>query len=136
MLLFSFGLMYQCLNRAIPSRKCSINAPAKWRNSVYILTEICHQRSKWLGAHYEIIIEKKLFEFFIFSFSPPPGNSDKERFRVQPGRIEDYSLGRGTIAQKEAQQVMENLIFPLTKPFISKRFFKILGQIMYKSILR
>jgi len=43
-------------------------------------------------------------------FSPPPGVSgaqqqyDKERFRVQPGRIEDYSLGRGSLAQKEAQQ--------------------------------
>ena len=47
-LLFSFGLMYQCLNGAIPSRKCSITAPAKWRNSVYVLTEICNQRSKWL----------------------------------------------------------------------------------------
>ena len=22
--------------------------PAKWRNTVYVLTEICHQRSKWL----------------------------------------------------------------------------------------
>ena len=30
------------------SRKCSIMAPAKWRNYVYALTEICHQRSKWL----------------------------------------------------------------------------------------
>merc|ERR1711935_570802 len=42
-------------------------------------------------------------------FSPPPGvsgaqkNYDQERFRVQPGRIEDYSLGRGSLAQKEAQ---------------------------------
>jgi len=43
-------------------------------------------------------------------FSPPPGVSgaqkqyDQDRFRVQPGRIEDYSLGRGSLAQKEAQQ--------------------------------
>merc|ERR1711935_433800 len=43
-------------------------------------------------------------------FSPPPGVSgaqkqyDQEGFRVQPGRIEDYSLGRGSLAQKEAQQ--------------------------------
>ena len=49
LLLFSFGLMYQCLYGAIPSWKFSIKAPAKWRNSVYVLTEICHQRSKWLG---------------------------------------------------------------------------------------
>ena len=42
--------MYQCLNGAIPSRKCSIKAPAKWGNSVYVvLTDICHQRSKWLS---------------------------------------------------------------------------------------
>ena len=38
LLLFSFGLMYLCLNRAIRSRKCSIKAPAKWRNSLYVLT--------------------------------------------------------------------------------------------------
>ena len=44
-----FWLMYQCLNRAIPSRKYSIKTPANWRNSVYVLTEICDQRSKWLG---------------------------------------------------------------------------------------
>ena len=29
LLLFSFGLMYLCINRAILSRKCSIQAPAK-----------------------------------------------------------------------------------------------------------
>merc|ERR1712223_2296973 len=38
------------------------------------------------------------------NFSPPPGNSDKERFRVQPGRIVDYSLGRASIAQNEAHR--------------------------------
>ena len=41
----------QCLNRAIPSRKCPIKAPAKLRNSVHVLIEICHQRSKWLGPY-------------------------------------------------------------------------------------
>ena len=41
--------MYQWINGAIPSRKCSIKAPAKWKNSVYVLTEICHNRSKWFG---------------------------------------------------------------------------------------
>lgn len=30
---------------------------------------------------------------------------EQERFRVQPGRIEEYSLGRGSIAQQEAQKV-------------------------------
>ena len=28
--------MYQCFNRSIPSRKCSIKAPAKWRNYDYV----------------------------------------------------------------------------------------------------
>ena len=55
-----------------------------------------------------------LNEYFAISFSPPPNVSsaqkayDQERFRVQPGRIEDYSLGRGTLAQREAQQVLVN----------------------------
>ena len=44
--------MYQCLNRAFLSMKCSIKAPAKWRNSVHTLTETCHQRSKWLDPKY------------------------------------------------------------------------------------
>ena len=35
--------MYQFLNRAIPSRKCSIKAPATRRNSVYVLMEIYNQ---------------------------------------------------------------------------------------------
>lgn len=29
---------------------------------------------------------------------------EQERFRVQPGKIEEYSLGRGSIAQQEAQK--------------------------------
>ena len=33
----------------IPTMKFSFKAHAKWRNSVYVLTEICHQISKWLG---------------------------------------------------------------------------------------
>ena len=55
LLLFSFGLMYQCLNRAIPLRKCSIKAPAKWINSVYVLTDISHQRSKWLSLNQVVV---------------------------------------------------------------------------------
>ena len=43
--------MYQCINKAIPSRKYSIKVPAKWRNSFFILMEISHQRSKWLGPY-------------------------------------------------------------------------------------
>ena len=30
---------------------------------------------------------------------------EQERFRVQPGRIEEYSLGRGSIAKQEAERV-------------------------------
>jgi hypothetical protein len=33
---------------------------------------------------------------------------EQERFRVQPGKIEEYSLGRGSIAQQEAQKVNMN----------------------------
>ena len=41
-ILFSFGLIYQSLNGAFPSRKCFINEPATWRNFVKmnILMEI------------------------------------------------------------------------------------------------
>ena len=38
--------MCQCINEAIPSRKCSITTPAKCKTSVYVLTEICLQWSK------------------------------------------------------------------------------------------
>ena len=44
--------MYQCLNGAIPSRICSFKAPAKWGSSVYVLTEVYHQRSKWLAPKF------------------------------------------------------------------------------------
>ena len=47
-------LNYQSLNRALPSRKCSIKAPAKCETSVYVLTEICLQWSKRLGALHSI----------------------------------------------------------------------------------
>ena len=30
---------------------------------------------------------------------------EKDRFWVQPGRIEEYSLGRGSIARQEAEKV-------------------------------
>ena len=44
---------------------------------------------------------------------PPPQTSsaqrqyEKERFKVQPGSIKDYSLGRGSLANKERLQVGE-----------------------------
>ena len=31
---------------------------------------------------------------------------EESRFRVQPGRIENYSLGRGSIAKQEAEKVI------------------------------
>ena len=49
-LIFSFGLMYQCLNGAIPSRKCSMKTHAKCKTSIYVLTEICLQGSKRLRS--------------------------------------------------------------------------------------
>jgi len=42
------------------------------------------------------------------SISPPPHVSsaqqkyDRERFRVEPGRIENYTIGKGTLAQQES----------------------------------
>ena len=50
-----FGLMYQCLNRAISSRKLFITSPAKWINTVCDLMEIRQQRSKLLGLFYVIL---------------------------------------------------------------------------------
>ena len=34
-------LIYQNLNGALPSRKCSIKAPDKCESSIYVLTNIC-----------------------------------------------------------------------------------------------
>ena len=45
------------------------------------------------------------------SLSPPPGVStaqqraDRERFRVEPGRIENYTIGKGSLAQQESYKV-------------------------------
>ena len=64
--------------------------------------------------------EKRYYLFFsliacmldcFFSLSPPPAVSaaqkkyEKERFRVEPGRIENYTLGRGNLANQEAYKV-------------------------------
>ena len=52
-------LTYQRLNGALPSKKCSIKAPTKWSNSDHVETEICHQRSKWLGPYVYIVPNAK-----------------------------------------------------------------------------
>ena len=45
------------------------------------------------------------------SISPPPNVSsaqqkyDRERFRVEPGRIENYTIGKGNLAQQESYKV-------------------------------
>ena len=31
--------------------------------------------------------------------------SDRERFRVEPGRIENYTIGKGSLAQQESYKV-------------------------------
>ena len=59
MQIFSSELTYQSLNGALPSRESSIKAAAKWRNSVYVLMEIFHQRSKWLGPMSNLSFFKK-----------------------------------------------------------------------------
>ena len=45
------------------------------------------------------------------SVSPPPGVSavqqraERDRFRVEPGRIENYTIGKGSLAQQESYKV-------------------------------
>ena len=72
LLLLLFGLIYKCLNGAIPSSTYSIKAPKKWRKSAYDLKEIYHQRIKWLrplfSCYYYI-----LFVLFNSGFSTIPG---------------------------------------------------------------
>ena len=53
-----------------------------------------------------------VFLYFCFAFlsvdndkSSAQRKYEQERFRVQPGRIEDYSLGRGSIASQEVKKV-------------------------------
>ena len=44
--------MYQCLNGAIPARKCSIKAFAKWKSAMYLYyagQRSAIKGSKWLG---------------------------------------------------------------------------------------
>ena len=49
------------------------------------------------------------------SVSPPPGVSavqqraDRDRFRVEPGRIENYTIGKGSLAQQESYKVSAEL---------------------------
>ena len=49
-------LTYQSLNRALPSRKCSIKTSAKCKTSVFVLLEIWLQWSEWLGPYFVVII--------------------------------------------------------------------------------
>ena len=49
------------------------------------------------------------------SVSPPPGVSavqqraDRDRFRVEPGRIENYTIGKGSLAQQESYKVSADM---------------------------
>ena len=38
---------------------------SKWRNSVYVLTEVCHQRSKWLGPKSQSNFFLQFFAVFL-----------------------------------------------------------------------
>ena len=71
-MLYLFGLIYKCLNGAIPSSTYSIKVPKKCRKSAYDLKEIYHQKSKWLrplfSCYYYI-----LFVLFNSGFSTIPG---------------------------------------------------------------
>ena len=57
MQILSSQLSYQSLNGVLPSMKCSVRTLSKCKNSVYVLTEICLQSSKWVGPTY-------VFEFW------------------------------------------------------------------------
>ena len=63
--------------------------------------------------------------FSIVSISPPPNQSsaqqkyDKERFRVEPGRIENYTIGKGNLAQQESYKV--ELIINWTKYYAGQK---------------
>ena len=61
-------LMYQCPNGEIPSRNCIIKAPARWKNFVYVMTEFCHQRIKWLCPKFWRF-SKNTFLFFKWFFT-------------------------------------------------------------------
>jgi hypothetical protein len=37
---------------------------------------------------------------------------EKDRFKVEPGRIQDYSLGRGSLANQERNKVSTNITRP------------------------
>ena len=50
LLLFPFSLLYQCLNGAIPTRKCCIKAPAKWRNTGYVSWESTPRPNRAVGS--------------------------------------------------------------------------------------
>ena len=105
LLLFSFGLVYQCLNGAITSRHA-----AKWKNYVYVLTEICHQRSIWLWL---VLLNLESNFFLLFQryslnaglnilpifFSDSNGRQNVKRFRNS--RI-DYDISNATLEEPVA----------------------------------
>ena len=90
--------MYQCIYGAIPSRECSVKAPAKWRNSVYVLTEICHQWSKWLGPWFTNRFSGKTWSQF----------SDFTSF------LELQSINEICFVIRQ-RQIVQILLFPFTK---------------------
>ena len=61
--MFSSEITYQSLNGALSSRKCSIKASTNCKTSVYVLTDICLQCSKWLGPMVEYADRKKYYIF-------------------------------------------------------------------------
>ena len=65
--MFSSEITYQSLNGALSSRKCSIKASTNGKTSVYVLTAICLQCSKWLGPMVEYADRKKYYIFFTSS---------------------------------------------------------------------
>ena len=61
------------------------------------------------------------------SISPPPAQSgaqqnyERERFRVEPGRIENYTIGKGTLAQQESYKVRKIVLICLKSLIFEKK---------------
>ena len=58
----------QSLNRALPSWKCSIKAPAKYKTSIYVWTEICLQVNDCLRnflIHFQNFLHSELKIHFL-----------------------------------------------------------------------
>ena len=87
LILFSFGFINQKPNKAIPSNKYFIKAPAKWKNSKsFPIKEVNywdHYRSKLLGSYNCI---KIIYTFK--SWVTPPSTDNSAEQETLPAEVE------------------------------------------------